>query len=89
MYGWVPFDESAATSVYLVCHPLQLCTGIGPTMAASPALDMSASVTFSCGNTSACVMKWLSERMCFRASTFSMLKNKLFHSQEWHKQTTY
>ncbi len=40
VYWWLPTDERSATSVYLVCHPLQLCTGIH-TRAASPALDMS------------------------------------------------
>ena len=57
----VPSDESAATSVYLVYRH---------TWAASPELDMSASVSFSYRETSACVMKWLSERMCLRASPF-------------------
>ena len=37
---------------------------------ASPALDMSAGVAFSCRNTSACVMKCLSERICIGASPF-------------------
>ena len=46
------------------------------TSAASPALDMSASVAFSCTKTSACVMKSLSERICFRASPFPMLNTR-------------
>ena len=28
VYWWLPSDESAATSIYIVCHPLHLCTGI-------------------------------------------------------------
>ena len=43
------------------------------TSAASPALDMSASVAFSYRNISASVMKWLSERMCISASPFPVL----------------
>ena len=43
---------------------------------ASPVLDMSASVAFSCRNTSACVMKCLSERICFKASPFPMLNTR-------------
>ena len=27
VYWWLPSDESAATSIYLVCHPLHLSTG--------------------------------------------------------------
>ena len=46
-------NESAANSVYLVCHPLHRHT-----RAASPAIDMSASVAFSCRNISACVMTY-------------------------------
>ena len=46
------------------------------TSAAFPALDMSASVAFSCRKISACVMKWLSERMCLRASPFHMLNTR-------------
>ena len=46
------------------------------TSAASPALDMSASVAFSCRKMSACIMKWLSERMCLRASPCPMLNTR-------------
>ena len=28
VYWWLPSDESAAISIYLVCHPPHLCTGI-------------------------------------------------------------
>ena len=28
VYWWLPSVESAAISIYLVCHPLHLCTGI-------------------------------------------------------------
>ena len=28
VYWWLPSDESAATSICLVCRPLHLCTGI-------------------------------------------------------------
>ena len=28
VYWWLYSDESAAISIYLVCHPLHLCTGI-------------------------------------------------------------
>ena len=49
--------------------------------AASPALDMSASVAFSCRKTSACVMKWLSERKWFRASSFPILNTR--DRMEW------
>ena len=28
VYWWLPSDESAAISIYLVCHPLYLCTGL-------------------------------------------------------------
>ena len=28
VYWWLPSDESAGTSIYLVCHLLHLCTGI-------------------------------------------------------------
>ena len=60
------------------------------TSAASPALDMSASVAFSCRKTSACVMKCLSERICFRASPLPCwIPEKLYHSRGWHEQTTY
>ena len=48
---------------------------------ASPELDLSASVAFSCGKTSACVMKCLSERICFRASPFPMLNTREVASQ--------
>ena len=51
------------------------------TSAASPALDMSASVAFSCRKTSACVMKCLSELICFRASHFPMLHTRYVVSQ--------
>ena len=51
------------------------------TSAASPALDMSASVAFSCRKTSACVPKCLSVRICFRASPFPMLNTREVVSQ--------
>ena len=51
------------------------------TSAASPALDMSASVALSCRKTSACVMKCLSERICPRASHFHMLNTREVVSQ--------
>ena len=28
VYWWLPSDDSAAISIYLVCHPLHVCTGI-------------------------------------------------------------
>ena len=51
------------------------------TSAASPALDMSESVAFSCRKISAFVMKWLSERMCLRASPFPMMNTREVVSQ--------
>ena len=49
--------------------------------AASPALDVSASVAFSFRKIPFCFMKWLSERMCFRASPFPMLDTREVVSQ--------
>ena len=51
------------------------------TSAASPALDKSASVAFSYRKTSACIMKCLSERICFRASPFPMPNTRKVVSQ--------
>ena len=64
VYWWLPSDESSAIPIYLVYMH---------TSAASPALYMSANVAFSCRKASACVMKCLLERICFRASPFPML----------------
>ena len=73
MYWWLPTDERSATSVYLVCHPLQLCTGILGLLLLR--------LICHCRTIPACVMKWLSERMCFRASLFPMLSTQEVESQ--------
>ena len=66
VYWWLPSDEilssvSPTAPVYMHIS------------AASPALDMSEGVAFSCRKISARVMNWLSERMCLRASPIPML----------------
>ena len=68
VYWWLPTDERSATSVYLVCHPLQLCTGVQGLLLLR--------FICHCRNSPACVMKLLSERMCFRASLFPMLSTQ-------------
>ena len=68
VYWWLPTDETSATSVYLVCHTLQLCTGV-------QGLLLMRFICH-CRKIPACVMKWLSERMCFRASLFPMLSTQ-------------
>ena len=73
VYWWLPTDERSPTSVYLVCHPLQLCTGILGLLLLR--------LICHCRKIPACVMKWLSERMCFRASLFPMLSTREIVSQ--------
>ena len=73
VYWWLPTDERSPTSVYLVCHPLQLCTGILGLLLLR--------LICHCRKIPACVMKWLSERMCFRASLFPMLSTREVVSQ--------
>ena len=73
VYWWLPTDERSATSVYLVCHPLQLCTGILGLLLLR--------LICHCRKIPARVMKWLSERMSFRASPFPMLSTREVVSQ--------
>ena len=73
VYWWLPTGERSATSVYLVCHPLQLCTGILGLLLLR--------LICHCRTIPACVMKWLSERMCFRGSLFPMLSTQEVESQ--------
>ena len=56
MVALLPSDERSATPVYLVCHPLQLCTGILRLLLLRR-FDMSPSVAFSCRKIPACVVR--------------------------------
>ena len=73
MYWCLPTDERSPTSVYLVCHPLQLCTCILGLLLLR--------LICHCRKIPTCVMKWLSERTTFRASLFPMLSTREVVSQ--------